>query len=166
MLRKGFSIIEWLFSFVLILLILTYVFQATVVMNKSLLKVSKRSYKCSELCSAFDMVVRHIYSAPFAVAQWKQLNTYELVWYDQASHADIGCKMEKGKVFIIKGLYKNGSWSKKRKNLIARDVHRFEFYPHYVKKDSVGSIRCVLQAECEGKIYKFERIVCIKNGVV
>jgi len=166
MVKKGFSIIEWLISFFLILLILTSVFQSCVVMNKHLLKTSKSAYKCAELCSAFDMVVRYISSAPFQPNVWKKLSRNELIWHDKALHADIGCCIENRNIFIIKGTYVNGAWHKKRRNLIARNIDRFDFYPHYAKKNLLCNIRLVLEAECEGKSYTFERIVYIQNRIV
>jgi len=160
--KKGFSLIEWIISLSILVLLISYALQFFVVSASRLYSGCQNGVVCSELCSAFDTVVRYIYSAPCDSKKWKGLQKGKQVWHDANKKRDVGCLFENGNLFLVVGTYIKGTWKKRRKNLLVRNIKRFELIPH-IKKKIVRSVTCIIEGECNGRIYTFKRTTNLRN---
>jgi len=166
MLKKGFTLIEWLISFSLVLFIVISVFQMAATFTKNFCVISKKCDLCSELCAAFDSMVRNLYNAPCLQCNWKKIGEKEVVWHNDHKNIDEGWLFKNERLFSIKGLYEcGGGWQKRRKNLVACNVKSFEILPEY-SKGIVSIIKCKLEGEIESEYYTFKRTIAIRNRVL
>lgn len=161
MLKKGFSLIELLISLALLTLLMLISFQFFVIVSNRICKISERASFCAELCSAFDTIARYVHSASFDASTWKQTKR-GYIWLDAHKKRDLGCFFEKKSLYIVTGIYSEARWKKRRKNLIAKGLTRFIFSPQ-IQAGVVRSVHCIIEGECDEKLYTFERTIILRN---
>jgi len=163
--KNGFTIIEWLVSFFLFLLVTTFAFQIVTRVHANLYRYGKRSHYAAQLYAALDVLRRKVYQAPSEKSKWKKISDSELIWYDERENLDVGWFVEKEQFFMATGLYEQDRWKKRRRNLIAKNIRTIKFDNH-ANENNIKSIRILLEGECEGKKYNFERIMALRNRIV
>jgi len=162
---KGFTIVEWLVSFFLVIFIVTCLFQFSASVNSKINDISKKSNKLTEIFSALDTMTRKIYSAPCQIDNWKNINETNLVWHDSIEKKDVGWLFEKEKLFFVTGTWKEGRWYKKRRNMVANNIVSLQFTPKKNKR-LVKSIQYCLKTKIKNKIHTFEREIFIRNRFI
>ena len=152
--KKGFTIIEWLISFFITLLVLTLVFQFSAKIYSQLLRSSRYNTMFTDITVALDAMSIHIFQAPDEMSAWKQIAPVQLLWVDQKSKTACGYLYEKNTLFFIKG---------KRKNILMRNLEDVTFIVQHTK-DVVQSVRCAVLFSYNKKIHTIRRLIIIKNG--
>jgi len=163
--KKGFTIVEWLISFFLVIFITTCLFQFSAFIHSKIGDISKESNMLTETFSALDTMARKIHCAPCHVDNWKFISETSLAWHSSIEKKDIGWLLEKGKLFFVTGTWKDGKWKKKRRNIVASNITSLQFVSHKNRK-FITSIKCILKTKTKDKIYTFEREMVIRNRLV
>jgi len=165
---KGFTLIEWVLYFFLILLVLTIIFHFSATVQQQLVLWGRRSDSLSELCVAQDLFFRDVSSAPIWLNQWDVLTSEHIAWRQEK--VSISWEFHEGTLMRVE---KDGNQSKnkrlRKKSVIARNITAVQFTPHYKKNTVPGfdkviqSISCMLKIN---RICKLERTVLLRNRVL
>lgn len=148
----GFTLIEWLVYFFLIITVLTGIFHFVATTQQQVIKLGKGSRMISQLSAAQDLLARDIASSPAMQNQWKQIGPDALSW--KQGDEKISWSLQK------KNLYRTKSGS--RKSVVARGLLRAEFVPQFGPNNTVRSIMCIFETET----YSLERIMSLQNRVI
>jgi len=160
--KEGFTLIEWLVSFALIIFIATLLFQFSALLQIKINKSSTISNHLSEIFSAVDLISRKIYAAPIKKEKWKKISKEQIVWHDHPTKKEAGWIFENEKIFFFTGTYQDGRWKIKRKNLVASNIKKVVFKVNIVD-DFVRSIHFLLESKIKDKVYLFERDIVMRN---
>lgn len=154
---RGFTLIEWLIYFFLIISVLTGIFYFVATTQQRVVLLGKRSGIISQLSAAQDLLARDIASSPSMRDQWNQIGPNAISW--QQDDKKISWNMEN------QNLYRTKSGS--RRAVVARGLSRVEFIPQYhMGKNRLRSITCTLEATIDGKTCLFEQTVSLQNRVI
>lgn len=153
------TVIEWLISFFITILIVIVVFQLSAKIYSNLLRGSQFNNLFAENYSALEHISRTISGAPHQKNKWSKFGDREVVWWDQLQKKNIGYKYEKKKIFFLVG---------KRKNLIATNISNFKLTPNIdnIDNNEIKSIKCFVEFEIKNKSCSFKRLICLKNRIV
>jgi len=148
----GFTLIEWLVYFFLIITVLTGIFHFVATTQQQVIKLGKGSRMISQLSAAQDLLARDISSSPAMQNQWEQIGPDVLSW--KQGDEKISWSLQK------KNLYRTKTGS--RKAVVACGLSRAEFVPQFGPNNTVRSITCILETET----CSLERIVSLQNRVI
>ncbi|MFC1842296.1 PilW family protein [Candidatus Dependentiae bacterium] len=161
--KNGFTIIEWLISFFITLLMVTLVFQFSSQFYSRLLVRSQLTNAFSESYAALDHISRHISQAPAQKNKWDidYSSGATLKWYDQERETKIGYIFKNQKIYFVVN---------KRKNIMACNIKSLYFSPIIVG-GQIKSIKCEItffnnNFLSNNKIKKLERLIALKNRVI
>ena len=154
---RGFTLIEWLIYFFLIISVLTGIFHFVATTQQRVIKLGRRSRIIAQLTATHDLLARDIASSPSMKDQWNQIGPDALSW--QQDDEKISWSMQN------QNLYRTKSGS--RRAVVARGLSRAEFVPKYnVKQKHLRSITCILEATIDGQACFLERTASLQNRVI
>ena len=168
---KGFTLIEWVLYFFLILLVLTIIFHFSATVQQQLVHWGKRSDSLSQLCVVQDLFFRDVSCAPIGLDQWDVLASEHIAWRQEKVR--ISWEFHKGTLMRVEN-DGNKSENKKsiKKSVIARNIAAVQFTPHYKKSAIPGfdkviqSVSCMLKIVIANRDCKLERTVLLRNRVL
>jgi len=165
--QSGFTIIEWMIYFFLIVFVLTGLFHFATKTQQKLLSLSKKSGIVAHLCGAQDGLAQDIAVAPINLQAWDTLSKEQIAWTQKKKKICWNC--EKKTLYRSEQVFdeKIKAWLKKKKIVVCRNVTSVFFDPNYrkvpwEKKPFLSSITCKLQ---QGS-YMVERTVLLRNRIV
>lgn len=156
----GFSLIECMIYFFISTLLLTVVINWVVTTQSRVSSASKQCNQWMGHVTALDFICRDLRAAPSNQAEWKKINTTELIWH--LDDNDIGWSMENAQLFRSEGTYvaSSGQWNTRTKSLVddaigsvSFDVKRNPKFPEELQR-----ITCTFD--------KISRTITLRNGVV
>lgn len=153
---SGFTMLEWLISFCVTLIILTIIFQFSAKIYSQLLCNAKCNRMFTEVYVAFDAMSRDISQAPFEKKQWSVVSSSHITWASADSFASLGYFYKNSKLFFVKN---------NRKNLLLDGIKTLEFTINIFGKQ-VRSVVCDLSFVCNNKTYSASRTIVLKNREV
>jgi len=160
--KNGYTLVEWLISFFLVIFVVTLLFQFSTHVNSKLAAISKKSNLFTEVFAAVDAVTRKLYCAPCQTKFWKDLRKDSLVWHDPIEKKDFGWLFQKNQLFFVTGTFSNALWKRKRKNLVARNIESWKFIPHK-KAERITAIDCEVLMRISNKEYRCKRRIGLRN---
>lgn len=160
--QKGFTLIEWMIYFFLIMAVLTGVFHFATSVQQNFFSLSRKSGMLSQLSVSLDAMAYDLSTSPVEVKQWEMLGPTSVVW-----------KQDNKKIewFLEKNILRrkehehspDAKANKTKTSIVARNVSGLRFIPFFIQshkeKKQVQSISCIL--ECETR--QIERTVVLKN---
>jgi len=160
--KAGFTIIEWLIYFFLIIFVLTGLFHFVATTQQRLLGLSTKSSEIAQLVGAQDGLAGDIAVAPTDPEVWTVLAQDKLAWTKKKKK--ICWSFEKGKLYRCEQRFdaQKKEWKKKRKAIVCRSVEQVYFEPNYKTffgKQVLGSVTCRLQQRGQ----TIERTVLLRN---
>jgi len=152
----GFTIIEWLVSFCITLLLLILIFQFSGKFYADYIKRSETNTIFAQNVVALDNISRDILQAPCQKKLWEILSEDHIVWLDENKKIKRGYLFKNQKIYFLKN---------KRKNLIANYVKKLRFIPSVID-DIIHSVHCIIEFGAQKKTCCLERVIYIKNRVL
>lgn len=163
----GFTIIEWLIYFFILISVFVCVFHFITRIQLNLINISNKSGIVSQISVAHDAIEKDLSVSPCDLEMWNEI-TEERIAY----------KMNNLKIiwdFSKKNLYrieeKIDLQQKKRvaqkKSVVARNISQVTFIPHYTEDTSANKKRMLHRMDCtiEHEAYTSKRTTVIKNRI-
>jgi len=168
---KGFTLIEWVLYFFLLLLVLTIIFHFSATVQQQLVHWGRRSDSLSQLSVAQDLFFRDVSCAPIELNQWDVLASEHIAWWQEKVR--ISWEFHEGTLMRVE---KDGNKSEnkrsRKKSVIARNITAVHFTPHYKKNAIPGfgkviqSISCMIKIVVAHRTCELERTVLLRNRVL
>ena len=164
MAQKGFSLLEFLVYFLLLILFGTLLFHGAVSMHLQLTKAGRQGAAVLSLHAAADVLTRDLRTVPAEQTYWKKITDHELVW--QTGNTTCGWRIEKNQLCRYEGTYdgKKRQWSKRTKSVVADGVHTLAFQMHGGEhQQSIASISFVIEGKNKSQV---SSLVALRNRMV
>jgi len=169
--KQGFTIIEWLVSFCVTVLLVTLVFQFLANIYTAYVQRATYNNVFAQNTIALDHISRNISCATSQKKDWHVLSDTHILWHDEQNKRDIGYLFDKKNIYFLVRVKKKKKISKIRKNLLASNVKSVTFTP-VIKQDNKYSIKSIHSIECsitfgtEDNTCCFDRVISLKNRVL
>jgi len=168
---KGFTLIEWVLYFFLILLVLTVIFHFSATVQQQLVHWGRRSDALSQLCVVQDLFSRDLSCAPIDLKQWDVVTSENIAWWQK--NVRISWEFHEGTlVRVEKDSNQSTNKRSRKKSVIARNITEVRFAPHYKKNTIlefdkvIQSISCLLKMVVANRTLELERTVLLRNRVL
>jgi len=166
--KNGFSLIEFLIYFFLVLLLSTLVIHWVTSSHIRMSSVGNRCLQSLAVCAAVDCLMRDLYAAPYDLREWKLCDdALGYVWH--VGTLDIGLSCSDGILVRSEGVYNGTSheWTARKKSVIAQDITSCTLTR--VLSENGGQVRQI-QMKMQSKVYDHEyrvqQNISIRNGAV
>jgi len=160
--KQGFTIVEWLVSFCITVLLVTLVFQFLVSFYTGYLERASYNAIFSQGGVALDHISREISCAPCQKSLWRKVDPTHILWHDEQNNRDIGYVFKKQNLYF---LVRNKQNKKTRKNLLVRNIQNVTF-TMFIKHTIIQSVQCCIVFGTKDATCCLERIISIKNRVL
>ena len=168
--KQGFTLIEWLVSFCITILLVTLVFQFLANFYTAYVQRATHNSIFAQNVVALDHLSRNVSHAPAQKKLWHTFNDTHILWHDEQNNRNIGYLFEKHNIYFLVQAKHNNKHNKKRskkirKNLLASHIKRVTFTP-IEKQGIMQAIRCSITFGLEENTCCFDRIVSLQNKVL
>jgi len=167
----GFTIIEWLVSFFVTIILITLVFQFSAQLYTRIVTNARYNSVCLESYLALEHMAKHIALAPCEKKYWGITSNKEIAWRNAQGHT-VGYLWDDNSIYFVTKKYNNTKKRvRARKNLLAKQVQSFTFTPLYYPQSFGGlaklyAIRCNIVCISKEKTSTFSRVIYLKNRVI
>lgn len=169
--KKGFTLIELLIYFFLVVSIVSGVFYFVASIQIKLIDFGNKSGNFFQLCTALDAISRDLYAAPADTLQWEQVGPKSISWKQKNKK---NCwKMEDSCLVRISSTFDEARkiWNKNKKSLVAKNISKLEFAPHYFvlkkekKENFLSSITCTIKSAVDKACF-IKKTFALRNRVL
>lgn len=126
----GFTVLEWMIYFFLVLVVVTGVFQFAAGVRRHVVAVSEQVGCISHASAALDALVRDLALAPQKLDEWQEQGPEKIAW--KYGNTLIAWEVEEGNVLVRKEKTMDQAthmWKPTKKSVVARDVDSFRAVP-------------------------------------
>jgi len=161
----GFTALELVTYIAVLALLATVTMQWIVTTQVHITKQARTSCAFSNVCAAWDVLIRDLQQAPRQRTQWKQCVAGSYIW--TTKQGDIGWTCTKEGLIRSQGTYntKNKNWTSQEQALVTQSVTQCSL--ELIEQGGVvEAVAATLHARLEQEAYKQTRTIALQSGTL
>jgi len=163
---SGFTLIEWLVSFSITLILILLVFQFSAQFCSYFVEQSKINQVCLENHAALYHMMKKISQAPYEKNKWEKISGKEILWPTHAQQdaqknniTHVGYRWNKDTLyFVAKKLGK-----KRGQSVLTKNIKSVNFLLNYKKNNEIKSVTCNIEYFFKDKSFTLSHEVMLQN---